>query len=139
MHIRIKRYLNRKLYNTLTKQYITLDEIGELIRGGEDITVVDTSSSEDITAVILSQVIIRQEKKGERRLSSNLLEYVIRAHEDTLEALGSLLHTYPNWSGFLRSVGVPTRDDIELLRDQINELISAVDELARAEKIMGGK
>jgi len=134
MRLRIKRYLNRKLYNTHAKKYITLDEIVELIRDGDDITVVDASSGEDITTVILTQVIIRQEKKGERRLSHSLLEGLIRAHEDTLEVLGLLLHTNRNWSGFLNSAGVPTHDDIELLRTQIDVLTLAVDELARVEK-----
>jgi polyhydroxyalkanoate synthesis repressor PhaR len=79
MLIPIKRYQNRKLYNTVTKRYITLVEVGELIRGGMDIVVTDSASGEDITTFILSQVIVGQEKRGERTLSQGLLTGLIRA------------------------------------------------------------
>jgi len=59
----IKRYPNRKLYDTQAKQYITLDRIAELIREGTDIQVIDHASGEDITALTLSQVIFEQEKR----------------------------------------------------------------------------
>ena len=63
MPITIKRYPNRKLYNTDTKRYITLDGIAELIRDGESVQVVDHTTNEDLTSLTLSQIIFEQEKK----------------------------------------------------------------------------
>ncbi len=59
----IKRYPNRKLYDTEGKQYISLERIAGLIRGGEDIHVVDHATHEDLTTVTLTQVIFEQEKR----------------------------------------------------------------------------
>jgi polyhydroxyalkanoate synthesis repressor PhaR len=139
MLIPIKRYLNRKLYNTQTKRYITLEEVGELIRSGEDVVVTDSTSGKDITALVLSQVIMGQEKKGERKLSQGLLAGLIRAQNDTLEAVGQLLHLPPDWPGFLHAAGIPTREDINILSDQIKLLTQEIDELTRNDHEIGGK
>ena len=87
MPIQIKRYPNRKLYNTVTKRYITSDEVGELVRGGSEIVVTDSTSGEDVTAHILIQVIMGQEKRGQGILSHGLLLELIRARRDTLAAV----------------------------------------------------
>ena len=63
MTIIIKRYPNRKLYNTDTKTYITLDAIAALIRKGQSVQVVDNATGDDLTALTLSQIIFEQEKK----------------------------------------------------------------------------
>src|SRR4030065_2330761 len=63
MPILVKRYPNRKLYDTAEKQYISLEGINDLIRQGEEIKVIDNVTGEDLTAVILSQVILENEKK----------------------------------------------------------------------------
>jgi polyhydroxyalkanoate synthesis repressor PhaR len=60
----IKRYSNRKLYDTEEKRYITLDHIAHLIRAGQDVEVVDNVTGEDLTAVTLSQIIFEQQKRG---------------------------------------------------------------------------
>jgi polyhydroxyalkanoate synthesis repressor PhaR len=60
----IKRYSNRKLYDTEDKRYITLDHIAQLIRAGHDVEVVDNVTGEDLTAVTLSQIIFEQQKRG---------------------------------------------------------------------------
>jgi len=60
----IKRYPNRKLYDTENSRYITLDEIAEFLREGGEVRVVDSRSSEDITAVTLAQVLVGEEKKS---------------------------------------------------------------------------
>ena len=59
----IKRYPNRKLYNTDAKRYITLDTIAELIRDGNDVEVRDHETGEDLTGVTLSQIIFEREKR----------------------------------------------------------------------------
>jgi polyhydroxyalkanoate synthesis repressor PhaR len=60
----IKRYSNRKLYDTEEKRYITLDHIAELIRAGHDVEVVDNVTGENLTAVTFSQIIFEQQKRG---------------------------------------------------------------------------
>jgi polyhydroxyalkanoate synthesis repressor PhaR len=83
----IKRYPNRKLYDTEAKQYITLDEIAEQIRDGEEIRVVDNATGEDLTAVTLTQIIFEQEKKQGGFLPRSILSGLIQAGGDRLSAL----------------------------------------------------
>jgi polyhydroxyalkanoate synthesis repressor PhaR len=59
----VKRYANRKLYDTQRSRYVTLDQIAEMIRGGEDVKIVDNNSKEDLTAITLTQIIFEEEKK----------------------------------------------------------------------------
>ena len=83
----IKRYPNRKLYNTEAKRYITLDGIAELIRAGEDIQVVDHTTDEDLTAVTLTQIIFEQEKKKGGFLPTSVLTGLVKAGGDTVNSL----------------------------------------------------
>lgn len=59
----IKRYANRKLYDTKRSCYVTLDEIAQMVQAGEDVKIVDNKTKEDMTAVTLAQIIFEQEKK----------------------------------------------------------------------------
>lgn len=81
----IKRYPNRKLYNTEAKRYITLESISELIREGYDVEVRDHETGENLTGVTLSQIIFEQEKKGSGYLPSALFTSLIRTGGDTLD------------------------------------------------------
>ena len=81
----IKRYPNRKLYDTEAKQYVTLDDITEMIRDGEDIHVTDHESGDDLTTLTLTQIILEQEKKSTGFLPRTLLTSLIRTGGDTLE------------------------------------------------------
>src|SRR5438067_2600880 len=60
----VKRYANRKLYDTQRSRYVTLDQIAEIIRAGEDVKIVDNNSKEDLTAITLAQIIFEEEKKA---------------------------------------------------------------------------
>jgi polyhydroxyalkanoate synthesis repressor PhaR len=83
----IKRYPNRKLYDTEAKQYITLEGIATLIRQGEEIRVVDHATGEDLTAVTLSQVILEQQKRQDGFLPQTVLTGLIRAGGERLSTL----------------------------------------------------
>ncbi|MBK6328295.1 MAG: pesticidal protein Cry15Aa [Chloroflexi bacterium] len=83
----IKRYPNRKLYDTEAKKYITLDGIAELIRKGEDIQVVDHTTDEDLTAVTLTQIIFEQEKKSSGFLPTSVLTGLVQAGGQTVNTL----------------------------------------------------
>ena len=80
----IKRYPNRKLYDTDAKKYITLDEIAALVRSGQEVTVIDHESGEDVTSLTLTQIILEQEKKKSGYLSTSTLANLIRSGGATL-------------------------------------------------------
>ncbi len=83
----VKRYPNRKLYDTANKCYITLDGLADLIRQGEAIQVVDHASGEDLTAHTLSQVIADQEKRRGGFVPHPVLAGLVQAGGDTLDAM----------------------------------------------------
>lgn len=87
----IKRYPNRKLYDTEKKQYITLDGIAEIIRQGKDVTVIDHATGEDLTTLTLTQIIVEQEKKQSGLLPRSVLASLIQAGGD-------------RWSNFQRAL-----------------------------------
>jgi len=80
----IKRYPNRKLYDTEAKEYVTLSGIAELIREGHEIQVVDHTTGEDLTAVTLTQIIFEQEKKQSGFLPRSVLTGLIQAGGEKL-------------------------------------------------------
>lgn len=83
----IKRYPNRKLYDTEAKRYITLDGIAELIRQGQEVQVVDHTTDEDLTAVTLTQIIFEQEKKQGGFLPKSVLTGLVQAGGETVNTL----------------------------------------------------
>lgn len=109
----IKRYPNRKLYDTEAKQYITLEGIAELIRSGKEVQVIDNASGEDLTALTLTQIIFEQEKKQSGLLPRSVLAGVIRAGGDSLSALQRSLSSPRS---FLQHVD-------EEIKRRVNELV----------------
>jgi polyhydroxyalkanoate synthesis repressor PhaR len=83
----IKRYPNRKLYNTETKSYITLEGIATLIREGQEVHVIDHATSEDLTAVTLTQIILEQEKKRKGFVPQVVLTSLVQAGGETMGTL----------------------------------------------------
>ena len=85
----IKRYGNRKLYDTLESRYITLEEIARLVRGSADVKVIDNENGDDLTAITFAQIILEEEKRRSSLLSLGLLRELIQHGEDTLAQLRS--------------------------------------------------
>lgn len=83
----IKRYANRKLYDTEAKRYITLEGVAALIRQGQDVRVVDHESGADITLQVQAQIIFEQEKKASGGLPGAVLTGLIQAGSSTLQHL----------------------------------------------------
>ena len=83
----IKRYPNRKLYDTEAKRYVTLEKIAQMIREGADISVIDYESGDDLTSLTLSQIILEMEKRHAGFLPQSLMTNLIRTGGDTLEFL----------------------------------------------------
>jgi polyhydroxyalkanoate synthesis repressor PhaR len=77
----IKRYSNRKLYDTQESRYVTLEEIEEMIRGGREISVVDANNGEDLTSVTLTQIILENERNRRANLPSAFLHQLIKHGE----------------------------------------------------------
>jgi polyhydroxyalkanoate synthesis repressor PhaR len=114
----IKRYPNRKLYDTEAKQYITLEGIAELVRRGEEIQVIDHASGEDLTSLTLTQIIYEQEKKQSGVLPKSVLSGLIQAGSEKLSTVRRALASPLD---FLRQVDEEIELRIEYLIDQ-NEL-----------------
>ncbi len=83
----IKKYANRRLYNTDTSTYVTLDDLAEMVRSERDFVVYDAKSGEDLTHSVLTQIIVEQESKGQNLLPIRFLRQLIRLYGDSLERL----------------------------------------------------
>ena len=101
MTILIKRYANRKLYNTETSRYITLRGIAELIEADEDVRVIDNETGEDITSVTLSQILVGSERES-RSVPKTLLSDLIQRGGDVL--YGALRRGVDDASGSLEEL-----------------------------------
>lgn len=80
----IKRYPNRKLYDTLSSRYVTLEDIAVMIREGEDVQIVDNRSQEDLTSVTLTQIIFEQEKQKKSLLPLATLKHIIQSRGERI-------------------------------------------------------
>ncbi|MFN3350921.1 polyhydroxyalkanoate synthesis repressor PhaR [Pseudorhodoplanes sp.] len=86
--ITIKKYANRRLYNTGTSTYVTLEDLATMVKSGEDFVVYDAKTSEDITRSVLAQIIFEQEnKEGQNLLPINFLRQLIRFYGDSMQMM----------------------------------------------------
>jgi len=86
--ITIKKYANRRLYNTGTSAYVTLEDLAEMVKQGEDFLVYDAKTGEDITRSVLTQIIFEQEgKNGQSLLPITFLRQLIRFYGDSMQML----------------------------------------------------
>ncbi len=83
----IKKYANRRLYNTASSTYVTLDHLADMIKNGTDFSVFDARSNEDITRSVLTQIIVEEDAKGHGLLSVAFLRQLICFSGDALEAM----------------------------------------------------
>jgi polyhydroxyalkanoate synthesis repressor PhaR len=83
----IKKYANRRLYNTATSSYVTLDHLCQMVKGGKDFVVYDAKSGENITRAVLTQIIVEEEAKGQNLLPIGFLRQLIKFYGDSLQAL----------------------------------------------------
>jgi polyhydroxyalkanoate synthesis repressor PhaR len=86
--ITIKKYANRRLYNTGTSTYVTLEDLAVMVKAGEDFVVYDAKTGEDITRSVLAQIIFEQEnKEGQNLLPINFLRQLIRFYGDSMQMM----------------------------------------------------
>jgi polyhydroxyalkanoate synthesis repressor PhaR len=140
----IKKYANRKLYDTRTSRYVTLDGIAQLVRDGHDISVVDRDSGQDLTQVILSQIVLTEEKRGPKRLvdagadalhdrGQALLDYVRRTLMPG-ELVSEVERRRGNVEGMideaiertLKQLRLPSRHDIDRINERLDRLTAEI-------------
>lgn len=89
--ITIKKYANRRLYNTATSSYVTLDHLCQMVKDGADFVVYDAKTGDDITRSVLTQIIVEEEAKGQNLLPISFLRRLISFYGDSL---GGILPRY---------------------------------------------
>lgn len=113
----IKRYQNRKLYDTDASCYVTLDEIAEMIQQGEEVAVVDNRNQKDITAMTLTQIIFEKQKKSEAPVPVTTLRHIIQNGDGS-------------FSSFLAKGAESAQGDIiRALETQVKDLSAKLGEL----------
>ncbi|MCP5371919.1 MAG: polyhydroxyalkanoate synthesis repressor PhaR [Hyphomicrobiales bacterium] len=85
--ITIKKYANRRLYNTATSSYVTLDHLSQMVKDGTDFVVYDAKTGEDITRQVLTHIIVEEEAKGQNLLPISFLRHLISFYGDSLQGL----------------------------------------------------
>jgi len=83
----VKKYANRRLYNTESSSYITLDSLAEMVRLGRDFVVYDAKTGEDITRSVLTQIIVEEESKGRAMLPTGFLRQLIGFYGNSMQAV----------------------------------------------------
>jgi polyhydroxyalkanoate synthesis repressor PhaR len=129
----VKRYGSRKLYDTEESRYVSLEELGDWVRAGQDLRVVDNTTDEDVTAQTLMQVIVEEGKRGSSLFTSDILHDLIRHGERVVntgvgqlqDGVGRLLDASLDRIGPLRRV----REEAEQLRDRLARLEQTIAEL----------
>jgi len=108
----IKKYANRRLYNTGTSTYVTLEDLAEMVKNAEDFVVFDAKSGEDITRSVLTQIIFEQENKGHNLLPIAFLRQLIGFYGDSMQ------NVVPSYLEF--SLASFSRDQ-EKIREQLSK------------------
>jgi len=85
--VTIKKYANRRLYDTESSSYITLDRLAEMVREGREFEVVDAKTGEDITRQVLTQIIVEEESRGSTMLPVNFLKELIGLYGNSMQAV----------------------------------------------------
>jgi len=85
--VTIKKYANRRLYNTATSSYVTLDHLCQMVKDGVEFVVVDAKSGEDITRSVLTQIIVEEEGKGDNLLPISFLRQIISFYGDNMQRM----------------------------------------------------
>jgi polyhydroxyalkanoate synthesis repressor PhaR len=113
MHL-IKKYANRKLYDTFNKRYLTMDRLAELIKAGKEVKIIDNETGDDLTSAIVSQLLAREETDTDKSVPSRVLIQMLRKGRGTLFGYGK------KYVSLWQSALTMSKDEIEKL---VNSLI----------------
>jgi polyhydroxyalkanoate synthesis repressor PhaR len=130
----VKRYQNRKLYDTSASRYVTLDDIANLIQSGDDVNIIDNRTQDDLTAVTLAQIIFEQEKKNKSLLPLPALKDIIHSGGGTLvqffqkslePAVSSISHARDEAERYIDKIIKKGDDSIDEVRSFIDEKVKS--------------
>ena len=124
--ITIKKYANRRLYNTATSKYVTLDDLAAMVKSGVDFVVVDAKSGDNITRSVLTQIIFEEESKGQNLLPINFLRQLIGFYGDSLQSV------VPNYLEY--SMNAFTQNE-ETMRNYVKEAMGGMYPFAQWEDL----
>ena len=122
----IKKYANRRLYNTAKSTYVTLDHLAQMVRDGQDFVVTDAKTGEDITRGVLAQIIFEEEAKGQTMMPSSFLRQLIRLYGDSLQGFVP---------GYLEASMETFSRNQEAMREQVRQAFEANPALANFEAL----
>ncbi|HLK12965.1 MAG TPA: polyhydroxyalkanoate synthesis regulator DNA-binding domain-containing protein [Candidatus Binatia bacterium] len=127
----VKRYGNRKLYDTSESRYVTLDEIGRWVKAGEDVRILENDTGEDLTAVTFAQIILEEERRKSGLLPLRVLRDLIQHGENALQGIAA---TVDRGMEAIRSA--PERagrrvQELVQLNDRLSEVQHRLDEVIR--------
>lgn len=131
----IKRYTNRKLYDTERSCYVTLDEIAQMVRDGEEVTIIDNRSGEDLTTVTLAQIVYEAEKKDRKLLPLQSLRLIIQSPSDFLARISRPVQEFREETQQrvlgLRRKAEETQEEklVQPVREFLEQVQSTIDEL----------
>ncbi len=124
--VTIKKYANRRLYNTATSSYVTLDHLATMVKEGTDFVVYDAKSGEDITRQVLTHIIVEEEGKGQNLLPIDFLRHLISFYGDSLQSV------VPNYLDF--SMQAFARNQ-EQMREYMGDALGGVSPLGQFEEL----
>jgi polyhydroxyalkanoate synthesis repressor PhaR len=122
----IKRYESRKLYDTEESRYVSLDEVAEWIRNGQEIRVVDNAGGADVTAQTLTQIILDEGRRGTSLLPSDLLHELVRAGQKAVESGVEQMHQ--TMDRFVQA-SIDRLGPVRRAREEMDRLRSRLEEL----------
>jgi polyhydroxyalkanoate synthesis repressor PhaR len=134
----IKRYESRKLYDSGESRYVSLQELAQLIRAGEEVEVVDNASGADVTVQTLTQVILEEGRKGRSLVSSSALHELLRKGEAAIstgveharQGMDRLVQSSMNKLGPVKEA----RTEMELLRSRLDKLEASLEGIEAGEE-----
>ena len=124
--ITIKKYANRRLYNTATSSYVTLDNLATMVKEGSDFVVYDAKSGEDITRKVLTHIIVEEENKGQNLLPIDFLRHLISFYGDSLQSV------VPNYLEFSMKAFAKNQ---EQMRDYMEDSMGGLNPFGQFEEI----
>jgi len=136
----IKKYANRKLYDTSEKKYVAMNTLADLIKSGEEDTVIDNRNGQDITSAVVSQLLAREKREDNRDDFPGVLIQVLRKGGGTIMDYAKNPDNLKVWIGkhidksineILGKMNLATRSQINKLNETIDELMKKVEHLER--------
>jgi polyhydroxyalkanoate synthesis repressor PhaR len=128
----IKKYANRRLYDTDKSEYVTLNQVSDLIRGGKVVTVVDVKTGEDVTAFILTQIVVEEAKTKNILLPAPLLHVIIQYGDNILKEFFEkyLMKTIDNYLIYKNEMDAQFRKWLDLSTDLSAKAKEAMENLS---------